>query len=235
MFIKELLERLLNQKIRKYSYKYRLQNLIKDYEVSAIIDVGANTGQFVLWSQSTFCGNVKSVYSFEPLLLAYNELRRNSLKSVFSFEWKVFNLALSNKNSISWINVSSGDGTSSSLHDLLENSRVSNSGREQVELKTFDSLQLDLSLHQSLLVKIDVQGHEMSVLLGMKDFLDSRRPLVLLEVSNVSSYQENHSLLDYLKFFESIRYELLWIEHNILDVTIDREWDVCLVPKTSIF
>jgi FkbM family methyltransferase len=229
--IKIIAEYIFNQKIRKYSYKYRLGKLIKELNLINIIDVGANSGQFVLWANSLFLSKKTTVFSFEPLSSAYKELRVNSFKFRNKFVWKVYSFALSNEDGSAKINISVGDGTSSSLHELSDKSKVRNIGIEEVNLKAFDGLDDDFSDLDDALVKIDVQGHEMNVLQGMNNFINNKRPVIIIEIANVSSYKEDGSFTEYLKYFENAQYRLLWIEHNITDAIVDREWDLCFVPK----
>lgn len=71
--------------------------------------------------------------------------------------------------------------------------------------------------YERILVKIDVEGHELAVLKGFKEHLDAAsRVGVLLEVSHLS-YQD-----------------LLWLERNFQIHVIDK-YRRCLVPATAQF
>ena len=229
--LKSFLEKLFNQKIRKYSYETRMACLLKHYGIQDIVDIGANNGQFVEWVQKAFISKRTTVHSFEPIKSAFTVLERTAKRYNDKFNWHLHHFALSDNNGHQDINISVGDATSSSLHQVTENSPVQIIGKETVVLKAFDSLKLGHIDRSKVLVKIDVQGHEMHVLRGMEKYISANRPLILIEVANLSSYQDDSSLLDFLEYFDERNYKLLWIEHNITDVLFDREWDLCFVPN----
>jgi len=232
--IKHFLESVFNQKIRKYSYQRRIRALFKEYGIRDVIDVGANSGQFVEWVHKAFISKKTVVNSFEPLESAFIALKENTKRYKGRFNWHVYNFALSDSKRQQEINVSVGDATSSSLHDIVEKSPVQIIGKQTVSLEVFDTLELPYIDKSKVLIKIDVQGHEMHVLNGMDEYIESNRPFVLKEIANISSYKSERSLLDYLDYFKARNYKLLWIEHNITELLMDREWDLCFAPSEKV-
>jgi FkbM family methyltransferase len=232
--LKFLAEQVFNQKIRKYSYLNRFDELLRKYNVKNVIDIGANTGQFIDWAYLSLKRREIEIFSFEPLKEPFKELSSKAQGRRRFLKWNCYPFALSDSSGTALINVSSGDATSSSLHELAIESLVRNVRQETVDLRVFDDLDISSEDLKNVLVKIDVQGHEMKVLLGMEKFVSRVRPIILLEVSNVSSYVTDLALVDYLNYFKDANYRLLWIEHNIVDLTIDREWDLCFVHQDNI-
>src|SRR5258706_11860496 len=77
---------------------------LQDFQLSTILDIGANTGQFGLMCREFF--PQANVYSFEPLSDVYVELKKNLARANRegnSSSWKAFNIALGDFNGSSKI------------------------------------------------------------------------------------------------------------------------------------
>lgn len=147
-----------------------LKNLCKKSKTS--IDVGASDGcySYLMLEYS------KNVIAFEPLKEKYDILRflfRN--KSNF----QVHNCALSEKNSELSLRIPRGDSGRSTLE---ESNRLSDIGSKIesriVEVRTLD----EFNLKDIGFIKIDVEGHEESVLLGASGLLEDSKPVLLVEI-----------------------------------------------------
>ena len=159
-----------------------LRRIVKPYE--RVIDVGANRGIYTykLWR----LGALVEVFEPNPTCLrilkawAYDKLRV-----------KIHPIALSNKNGSAILNVPVDKygiehDASASLEDLKFNS----SRHESVSLLTLDSF----NFQEVSMIKIDVEGHELSVLEGAKDTLSRWKPALIIEI------EQRHNFLpfDYL-------------------------------------
>ena len=79
----------------------RRKLLLDEFEITDIIDVGANFGQYGIETRSIgFRGNI---YSFEPLSYAYKKLKKTSKNDN---KWQVNNFALGNVPEQKSINIS---------------------------------------------------------------------------------------------------------------------------------
>lgn len=128
LFIKKTISKLLNMasielrgKTIVNSKNHQLQSILKRYDISLIIDVGANTGQFARGMIDE--GFREKIVSFEPIRECHNILVRNAKKYK---NWHVFrNCALGSKNKKDYINISKNFVSNSILeysnqHLLLE-------------------------------------------------------------------------------------------------------------------
>lgn len=76
--------------------------------------------------------------------------------------------------------------------------------------EVLDALHLDANA--PMFIKLDVEGHEVALLMGMHETLKARRPAVLLEC-NVEMLPQNGSSVDALfGIFEGLGYQAYWLD-----------------------
>ncbi len=165
-------------------------------EISAILDVGANVGQFAIDMRRN--GYRNFIYSYEPVADTFSALMQR----------------VSKDEDYRSIHVSGNSGLSSSLLTMdsvhLENfPKSSYVSSESVFLSTVDR-QVDLLKldPQSSMIKIDVQGYEFNVLQGSIQTLQDFR-YCYLEVSLVKLYQGESTFFDILKRLEESGHEVI--------------------------
>ena len=156
-------------------------------EVDAIVDVGANIGQFAYMAHTALPH--LPIFSFEPDPACFARLQQTF--ATHHINGKCFPLAISDQSGQVQLNVYESTANNSLLHRQHENAVAV----KKVNCATLDSLQTELSSLQAPLLKIDVQGAELSVLNGAGEFL-KRCKFVLLEVSLVASYDGNAHIAD---------------------------------------
>ena len=138
------------------------------------LDIGANVGHYTL-RLSEIVGERGRVIAFEPVPDA--------------FEVLVGNAALSSEKNITLINAAASDSVSTSGMTIpkyeesgLDNLYLARLSRSESGLQvlcvTVDSLDLP---HPVRFVKIDTEGHELSVLRGMNQLLHRDLPILLVE------------------------------------------------------
>lgn len=144
--------------------------LLKLYDIKTVIDVGANTGQTVL-EVMNYSEQIK-VHSFEPIQSVFNELVKNTKKysNVVCYQH-----GLGERVESVVINVNEAS-QSSSILELAETHKRNfdfavKTHQETIQIITLDSFFAKNRFEKSVLLKIDVQGFEKSVLLGAKEAL----------------------------------------------------------------
>jgi FkbM family methyltransferase len=160
--------------------------VIDELGVHTIVDIGANRGQFALCARRLY--PKAKIFSFEPL-----EKPAASYRKLFGNDplVRLFNNAISETPGSATMYVSRWDVSSSMLpfaqaqHDnfpFTEESR-----RETVAVATLaDCLNQD-SIEGVALLKMDVQGYELTALRGCEDLLDRFR-FVYVEASFIELY-----------------------------------------------
>lgn len=149
--------------------------------IDSIWDVGANLGQFAFMAHNVW-PNVP-VYSFEPDPDSYEKLQHNFKK--FSVIGKTFPYALSDKvESKQLMRYAENVNNSLLKSESYEDSVVENLS---VECTTLDVISKAIPEVSAALLKLDVQGFELMVLAGAKNFLE-KCLYVQIEVSFSPTY-----------------------------------------------
>jgi FkbM family methyltransferase len=167
-----------------------------------LIDIGANVGSVSL----LLADIIQDAILFEPNPLAAARARENLARNHLGF--KVYELALSDTDGE--ICFASQGGVDVGAHVVL-NAPGNQSRNCVVQRLTFDEF---LRQHGDpdipiSLVKIDVEGHENSVLCGMRQFLAEKRPpLVMFE------YLQRTNLERTLSIFAGVGYQVFELRKN---------------------
>ena len=148
------------------------------------IDVGANIGHYTK-RMSDLVGKQGRVVAFEPVSDTFSLLAANA-RNYKNQNVTLLNAAASDKSGITGISV---PHFANGLSNYYEASLVANGDGLPVLTLAIDSLGLPSRVR---LVKIDAEGHELSVLNGMQVLLKRDKPVLIVEVSTGAV----HSLLD---------------------------------------
>ena len=184
---------------------------LEDSNVSNVIDVGANVGQFGLDIRRH--GFKGQIVSYEPVNETFGLLTQTTRRHQ---PWKAIQLGVGAAESERTINISGNDGLSSSLLEMgslhLENFPDSATvSRQNISISTIDNQLVVLGLRpQEIMLKLDVQGFEAEVLKGASQSI-SKIPLCYLEVSITPLYEGEVLLLPIL-------IELSKYGHEVIDV-----------------
>lgn len=195
----------------------RRKQLLADYGVDTILDVGANSGQFATELRCDM-GYVGRIISFEPLSSAFQLLEKNSKGDM---HWETCNFALGEVNESREINIA-GNSDSSSILEML-NSHLASApesayiGRERIEVKSLDSIFPDLCAKaKNVYLKIDTQGYEQQVLRGAAESLLDI-DTVHMEMSLVHLYEGEMLIYQMCEFMYQRDYVLVSLEPNFAD------------------
>lgn len=139
-----------------------------------VIDVGANIGHYTL--QLSRLVNVDGrVIAFEPVPETFELLTSNSSLATFQ-NITLVNAAVSSSARLSGIKIPKF--TDTGLEDCYEAELTAENSGLQVLCLSLDSLNIPNTVR---LVKIDVEGHELAALQGMRNLLQRDRPLLIVE------------------------------------------------------
>ena len=156
-------------------YRRVLKNLYKD---PLMLDIGSNNGSHSLYL-SRYCNKI---FSFEPDKRIYKLLNKNlQLNRIKNIE--TFNLALSDLNKKNRIFYSSNDfnlGTGSLNKDHNLNNK------KEILVSSIKGDQIYNKVSKVDFIKIDVEGHELNVLEGLRKIIEEFSPTIAIEISNKS-------------------------------------------------
>jgi len=179
------------------------------------IDIGANYG-FMSINADRLVGDNGLVIAVEPesrvrSLLKYNaDLNQSKLT--------IIDKAVSDSSGEASFNVATEIGLS-----RLDNSRQNTFGMDlekkvTVQKTTLDILVDDLVPDKDIkLVKMDVEGHEMSILKGASQVLAKHKTMFMLEINHGCLSQSELGFKDILEFFVARSYKVFWIHSHSAD------------------
>lgn len=187
----KLLKRTIKLILKRFGYNIDQRRLIEHYRevipynFAAILDVGANVGQFSREMLDVFPS--ADIYAFEPVAGCFEKLKKISNKSNFH----PLPYALGNQNGETTINVSSYSPSSSLLKMSNLHKEIfpytAGEHTETIQIRRLDDITKELQLKTLLLIKMDVQGYEKEVILGGSETF-KKASVVFAETSFVPLY-----------------------------------------------
>lgn len=168
---------------------------------STIVDVGANTGHFSR-RLALSAPNV-TVVAFEPQSYARLIMRLSGMIRPMG-NVLILPFALGTEPGLAQLNlpVKRGHSFGTGLAHLGASSRLAERFPlvwELASVQTLDAVLARLDLPPVSLMKIDVEGFELSVLKGARKTIERDRPVILAEVAHVESF--GHTLAEVAAFF----------------------------------
>lgn len=188
----------------------RLRYFLKRFPVDAVLDVGANVGQYGRLLREL--GYEGRIYSFEPGGEAFAQLERCAADDS---AWTPLRLALGSSEGTVTLNVSEATDFSSIRQVRTETLGLDGHARictrEEVPCRRLDAVLAELKVQGRRLLKLDVQGFEDEVLAGAGDALDSIHA-VEIELSAAPLYEGQRLMEEQILFLKSRGFALydLW-------------------------
>jgi FkbM family methyltransferase len=130
------------------------------------VDAGANVGLYTYWIATT----ARHVHAFEPQPKVFRQLKAASPRNVTPH-----NVALSETPGRATLHIPETGNGEASLRDLDSTRAIA---EVSVELRTLDSYAFD----DLGFLKVDVEGHEESLLLGAAESVQRHMPVVFMEI-----------------------------------------------------
>jgi FkbM family methyltransferase len=165
-----------------------------------VYDIGANVGYYTLLS-SLHVGEKGHVYSFEPLPMNIYYLRRH--------------IAMNQLQNVSVVEAAVSDSCDKVYFDEGPNrfmGKISSDGTIEVQTFDLDSLSEQGRIDFPDVMKIDVEGAELSVLRGAKGIIHKSKPLIFLathESNNPGVHQ------GCITFLTKLGYEVVSAEQGL--------------------
>jgi len=188
---------------------------------NTIIDIGANTGIYSLVASNN--NPDATIVAIEPVPINFSVLKENIKKNKRSIS--AVNKALSDKNGYAEMfmlknrlnYMTSVNQDRYALHPEVKG------GYEVVKINVptvcFSNLFYKCELSGLDLIKIDVEGHECTILEDMLPFISKFRPVILLEVIGGVNAQKLN------KLFQLLNYSYISINETGKSFLVDKLWD----------
>ena len=173
------------------------------------IDIGVNIGQTLIKVHAVY-GKVKYV-GFEPNPSCVHYV--NELMKINQLEgYEIFPLGVGAKTEVLKLNFFSADKSDSSA-SVIEHYRPDHVEDHFIYVPVFDIrlVQHFLPLEQHSIVKIDVEGAELDVLLGLSEWIEEFAPIIILEILPIYTTGNTSRLNRQLRIeglFRSVGYKM---------------------------
>jgi FkbM family methyltransferase len=178
----------------------------KDY----VIDMGANLGYHTL-TLAKLVGNEGRVFAFEPQRITFQQLNCNVILNRLGNVY-TFNAALGESESFAHIELAD-------YYKVVEGSFATNIGNTSINLTgdgdkipvmTVDSL----NLPRLNFIKIDIQGSELSALMGAKNTIMKYKPVMIVEIEGhqLEKFKTTPKML--IKFIKKMGYRMFKIKNE---------------------
>jgi FkbM family methyltransferase len=173
------------------------------------IDVGVNIGQTLIKVNAVF--NDVNYIGFEPnpscVHYVYELLRINKLVG-----YQIFPLGIGNKSEVLKLNFFSSDKSDSSA-SIIQNYRPNHVEDHFIYVPIYDNAAIRrfLPSKETSIVKIDVEGAELEVLLGLVEWIKEFAPIIILEILPVYAPKNTTRLNRQLRIedlFRSLDYKI---------------------------
>lgn len=213
----------------------RRQRLLAYLDVSVVLDVGANVGQYgVNLRENGYRGRI---VSFEPLRQAFGKLASTAARDG---NWEAHNCALGDFDGDAEFYVTENSVSSSLLRvtDRPETrlQGLSSRGRETVRVRRLDSIAADIIPDAACAyLKADVQGAEQRLISGASNTLPRVRAIEL-ELSTVRIYEHQPLYLELATMLDGAGFNLSSVEPVFVDGPTGRmlQFDGIFVARNAM-
>jgi FkbM family methyltransferase len=206
---------------------YFLDKLFNEIKRPNFIDIGANYGYFSM----RYASKSNSIISFEPVKRSYDILHANVQLNKFQNVF-CYRLGLSNFEMDTFINIYNSSGNNSIyIRKIPQEHQLKQIGKEKINLVTLDTFFLKSKCkNRPDIMKIDVEGAELEVLIGSSEIIVKNRPIILVEYSETTSNDAGYEKVRILEFFSDKNYKAYGIPEDPTLFKIIIENDILSQP-----
>lgn len=190
-----------------------------------VFDVGANIGSYTKALEGQFKERA-TIYSFEPSQKTFQTLSKNiNSDSKYADNIKLYNLGLGNaEGKITLFSDADNSGLASVYKRRLDHSGISMNQSESVMITTLDNFCAKNNIKTIDFLKMDVEGHELSVLDGAKKLLDA-------DAIKYIQFEFGGNNIDSRTFFQDFYY-LLSPKFNLFRIVKDGLYPITEYKET---
>lgn len=182
--------------------------------INTFIDIGANRGWYSCLLRS-INPNLE-VHAFEPDEKIFKILDRNL--SQFTITSKLVHrkkVAVGHCNGVA--NLATYVDGNDGMMTLYPQENMPIASNQIVETQTFDSYFGSRAADEfdgSVLMKIDVEGSELKTIQGAKEFISTRRPIIIMEINSLFLAASGTTAKIVLDFMNNLGYVSFWLDER---------------------
>ena len=199
--------------IRAYKYLYKFDKeeinyILENLEVGDVaFDIGAHKGAYTYWMHKSV-GKSGKIVSIDPQPILFKYLKK--MIAIFAYEnVTLMDCAVSDKDTEGVITVPGKPGNISQGARIDDQKIIQDKHKHDlytinVKIRSIDSIIAETGLKPNI-IKIDVEGHEFSVLKGMTRTLTEVRPRIIVECE--ARHIKEFTVFDVFNFLLDKNYE----------------------------
>tara|TARA_B100000767_G_C19651979_1_gene487170 strand:+ start:59 stop:955 length:897 start_codon:yes stop_codon:yes gene_type:complete len=171
-----------------------------------LLDCGCNYGFYSFYTASLSSQN--SVIAIEASPTTAKDFEKNFNLNKFK-NIALKNFAISNTDNITiTLNESKNDWESSLTHSEFDKKKVT-----KVKTKKIDTIIKNKKIDDySLLIKLDIEGHELQAIEGAKNTIKKYKPIIIIELSSYIFSKKNRAFDNFKSFLVKFNYSIYSIK-----------------------
>jgi FkbM family methyltransferase len=202
---------------------------------TTVFDVGANIGSSALPLLAKHAG--LRVVSFEPSPSVLPYLKRTHDESPYQNRWEIVTKAVTESPN-GEITFTRFSGAGDVYEGIRDTGRGGHGTQIRIPSTNLDTAWIERNRPKVSLIKIDVEGAELGVLMGVQDCIRQCRPVIIAEwyAGNFSAYGQTASAM--LEMAERIGYEVYTVPEvtrvtnpGMFELHLANHHDLILYPK----
>ncbi len=177
-----------------YAYEIDIKRFLMREQFDVFLDIGACLGEYSIWLGK----NGKKCLAFEPVVESFQMIEHNIQLNNVSNQVQAFNYGLGNQNTIANFKINqTNPGASKRVKDKDSNT-------SELQICKLDDVfeQFNIYPDQRIVIKIDVEGMEVEMLEGAKNFIKKYPQIVLIIEEKLSGEGEILNVLNQISKFE---------------------------------
>ena len=185
-----------------------IANFLKSYlrPDMTFVDVGANLGELTLLAAKRLTRG--RVLTFEPVPHIFEQLSRNLELNNLS-NVSLFNMGLFDKTDLLPMYITP-DNNFGTINEGVPTLFSTGRDREEmtVPLRRFDDVAGECGLQRLDVMKIDVEGAELMVLLGAETYIRRFRPVIITEMSETNFQRAGYTSKNLMNYLSRLEYDI---------------------------
>lgn len=221
---------------------YGIKHLINNEVNDSIIDVGGNLGISAMGFRKLGLNN--KIFLFEPNKYIFKNYIKNKIiknyKNIIGFNYalgkkeesKNFFYPYYKKKCIHYFCSFDKEYIKNSIDISFKGKKIE-IVKDRIKIKVFDKLSLRC---KPKFIKIDVEGHDYEVILGMRQTIKNYKPIILVEFNKNNFFKIKKILKDYncwVYFYEKNKFEKF--NKKMIDKDISRTTNLNLMSIRNVF
>jgi len=177
-----------------YAYEIGIKRFIDHQKFDVFMDIGACLGEYCIWLGK----KGKRCLAFEPVKSSFDMIHRNIVLNKLEANVKAYNYGLGSKHDIAFFSINQTNPGASKRVDKETNETL------KFEINKLDDVYANFNIKKDspILIKIDVEGMEVEMLEGAKQFLQNHSAVTLIIEEKLSGEGAIQNMLNSICKFE---------------------------------